>query len=89
MPTAYSATIFLTLTLGGLVALRRQPNVAVRAVIFLLLCFACFKVTFWLAARWGLDPVDLGIAWGVALLVVAVVEATNRVRRAKRVTETS
>ena len=89
MLTAYSTTIFLAITLGGLVALRRQPNVAVRGVIFMLLCFACFKATFWLAARWDLDPVDLGIAWAVALLVVAVVEATTRVLRSKRVTGTS
>lgn len=83
LPIAYAAAIFFALTLGGLMALRRLPNLAVRAIGFVLLCLACFRVTFWLDLRWNLDSVELGVAWAAALVFVVAVEAI-RVWRTKR-----
>lgn len=83
LPIAYSVIIFLALALGGLAIVRTQRNVTLRAILFVLLCFTCVKGSFWLALRWGLDAVELGVAWGAVLLIVAVVEAI-RFQRSKR-----
>ncbi len=77
----YAAAIFSIGTVGGLMALRRLEKAALRAVFFLALCYAVLSVTFWLAARWSLDPVAVGSAWAVALAVVIAVEAVIRIRR--------
>lgn len=80
----YATAIFSVITLGGLVALRGLRNVLLRALVFLALCYAALRVTFWLSGRWSLNPVELGIAWAVAFVVVGVVEAAIRVRRSRR-----
>jgi hypothetical protein len=83
LPIVYSAAIFFALILGGLATLRRPPNVVVRAVCFVLLCFVCFRLTLWLALQWRLDAVGAGAAWAAALVLIVAVEAI-RVWRNKR-----
>ena len=84
MLTAYSSAIFFALVLGGLLALQGSPSVIARALIFVGLCLACVKATFWLARRWALDPVELGLAWAVVLLLVVAIEAFRLMRRRQR-----
>jgi hypothetical protein len=84
----YAAAIFSVVTLGGLAALRGLKNAALRAVLFVALCYVLFKGTFWLSRQWSLDPVELGYAWALALLVLVIVGATITVRRRKQVTNT-
>jgi hypothetical protein len=55
--------------------------VLARALTFVVLCSACVKVTFWLARRWALDPVQLGAAWAVVLLLVVAIEAVRVLRK--------
>lgn len=80
----YASAIFSIGTVSGLVVLRGLKNVALRTVVFVALCYAVLRVTFWLSRLWDLDPVELGSAWAVALVVVIAVEAAIRFRRSKR-----
>lgn len=80
----YATAIFSVVTVGGLAALRGLRNVALRAVTFLALCYAALRVTFWLSDRWSLDPVEIGIAWAVALVILIGVEAAIRIRLNKQ-----
>ena len=80
---AIAAAIFLALALGGLAVLRRQSNVAVRSVLFLVFCYACVWATL-LAARSGRIVVaEAAAAWIIALLLTGAVEGV-RVWRSKR-----
>jgi hypothetical protein len=79
----YAAAIFSVATWGGLLALRRMVIPVQRAVFFVILCVILARGTFWLSGRWSLDPVDLGIAWAIALLLVGGVEVI-RVRLIKQ-----
>jgi hypothetical protein len=83
LPIIYAAAIFSVVTVGGLEVLRRLPNAVLRAVLFVVLCYVLLRGTFWLAGRWSLNPVELGYAWAVALLLAVAVEIV-RVRRGKR-----
>lgn len=85
LPIAYTALILSALTVGGIVALRSLRNLAIRAVVFVLLCAVAFRLSFWLSERWDLDPVGLGYAWAVALLIVAGVEALRFWRRKRTI----
>jgi hypothetical protein len=84
MLVIYAAAIFSVVTLAGLAALRLK-NVALRALAFLALCYVLFKGTLWLSKQWSIDPVEVGYAWGLALALVVIIEATIRIRRRKRV----
>ena len=86
MAIAYAAAIFFAIVLGGLLALRGLPTLTARALTFVVLCFACVKVTFWLARRWELDPVQLGAAWAAVLLLVTAIEAFRVLRKRQSAT---
>jgi hypothetical protein len=86
MLIAYSAAIFFALVLGGLLALQGLPSVIARALTFVVLCYACMRVTFWLGARWALNPVELGAAWAIVLLLVAAIEAFRVLRKRQSAT---
>jgi hypothetical protein len=84
MLIAYASAIFFALVLYGLLVLRGLPSavsMTPRLMGFVLLCFACVKVTFWLANRWELDPVQLGVAWAVALLLIVAIEGFRVLRK--------
>lgn len=81
LPIIYAAAILSALALGGMLALRSVGNVAVRGIVFVLLCALVLRVSFWLSARWSLDAVEMGIAWAVVLVLVIAVEVITRVRR--------
>jgi hypothetical protein len=83
-----AAVIFSAGLVGGTYALRRLTNVALRGVVFLPLFFLGFSGSLRLGRNWDLNPVELGAAWAVALVVVVIVEATIRVRRRKQVAAT-
>lgn len=78
-----AAVIFSVVAVGGLAALRGLSNLALRAIVFLALCYVALTGSIWLSIPWDLDPVELGYAWAVALLVVVIVEAIIRTRRHK------
>jgi hypothetical protein len=80
----YAAVIFSVAAVSGLIVLRGVRTTTARIVLFLTLCAGLFKGTFWLSRQWGLDAVEVGVAWALALVLVVVVEATMRVRRIKR-----
>ena len=84
MLIAYSAAIYFALALGGLLALRGMPSVVsvtAKVLAFAVLCLVCFKVTFLLAKRWDVNPVELGAAWTVALLLIVAIEAGRVLRK--------
>lgn len=84
LPVIYAAAIFSVVTVVGLAVLRPVTNLALRSVLFVALVYGALRGTFWLSRQWDLDPVNIGAAWAVALLVVAIVEATRRARRIKQ-----
>ena len=84
MPIAYASAIFFALVLYGLLVLRGLPravSMTPRLMGFVLLCAVCVKVTFSLAKRWSLDPVQLGVAWAVALLLIVAIEGLRVLRK--------
>ena len=71
----FAVAIFSALAIGGLVALRAlRTKLVLRAILFLVLCYAAFLGSMRLGLQWDLHPVELGYAWAVALLVTAGVE---------------
>lgn len=78
-----AAVIFSVVSIGGLAALRGLKILALRAILLLALCYVAFTGSLWLAIQWDLDPVELGYAWAMALLLVVGVEVT-RIWRKKR-----
>jgi hypothetical protein len=81
-----AAAIFFAVALGGLAILRRQQNVAVRSVLFLVFSYACVWFTLWIARRGRLHVGEAAAAWIVALLLVAVVEALRSWRKRRIIT---
>lgn len=84
MPIAYSAAIFFALVFGGLLALRRLPpviSVTTRVMALVVLSLVCYRVSLFLARRWGLNLVELGFAWAVALLPIIAIEAFRHLRK--------
>ncbi|MFL5640066.1 MAG: hypothetical protein ACJ78M_11885 [Gemmatimonadaceae bacterium] len=81
LPIVYAAALFSVVTFGGLAALRAITNVAARAIFFLVLCCALVKGTFWLSGRWSLNTVEIGVAWGAALLVIVGLEVMRAWRK--------
>lgn len=83
----FAVAIFSVLTIGGLVALRAlRTKLVLRAILFLVLCYAAFLGSLRLAQQWELNPVELGYAWGVAVLMVAGVEWLTFWRRKRIIT---
>lgn len=83
LPFILATVIFSVASIGGLVALRVVTNLALRAILFLALCYALAAGTFWLADGWDLDVFEIGAAWTVALLVVVGVEGMRAWRRGR------
>ena len=83
----FAVAIFSALTIGGLAALRAlRTKLVFRAFLFLVLCYAAFLGSLRLAQQWDLDPVEVGYAWAVALLVIAGVEWLTYWRRKRIIT---
>ncbi|HEV7387171.1 MAG TPA: hypothetical protein VGN73_01035 [Gemmatimonadaceae bacterium] len=80
-----AAVIFSVVSIAGLVVLRGLTNLALRGILFLVLCYVAVLGSFRLALKWDLDPFDLGVAWTLALVAVVTAAAISRSRRKGRV----
>jgi hypothetical protein len=81
----FATAFFFALLSGGLSILRRQASVAIRAILFVVISYACVWVTMWVARSGRLFMGEAAAAGIVALLLVAVVEAFRFWRRKRTI----